>query len=196
MEDLDPDPIRQFVRWLNDAEDAGIRQANSMVLATVDAAGAPVQRAVLLKKVSEAGFVFFTNLESRKARQMGADGRVSLHFLWMELYRQVSVSGVASRLGLAANAAYFATRPRESQIGAWASRQSRSLSSRRLLEEKFAELKRKFADGEVPLPSFWGGYRVEPLQMEFWQGREHRLHDRFLYTRRQVGSWSIDRLYP
>ncbi len=194
--DLDKDPFVQFSKWMQEAESASIFQANGMILATVDPESKPYQRALLLKRVDEQGFVFFTNLESKKAQHMQGNENVSLHFLWMIMHRQVAINGTVKKLSVAENVKYFATRPRGSQIGAWASRQSQILSSRQILQEKYAELRRKFAAGEVPLPSFWGGYRVEPTQFEFWQGCEHRLHDRFLYKRTGERDWLIERLSP
>ena len=167
-----------------------------MSLATVDPDGRPAARTVLLKYFDKKGFVFFTNLESTKAAQITQNCNVSLLFFWRELGRQVSVRGAAERLPTAETLKYFATRPRGSQIGAWVSAQSSVISSRTLLDSKFDEIKRKFADKEVPLPSFWGGYRVVPTEIEFWQGRTNRLHDRFLFTRQDDGTWDVDRLAP
>jgi pyridoxamine 5'-phosphate oxidase len=151
---------------------------------------------VLLKIYDERGFVFFTNYDSRKARQIAGQSRVALLFPWAALGRQVKITGQANRIPLMESVKYFATRPRGSQIGAWASPQSEVITSRALLEAKFDEMKRKFAKGEVPLPSFWGGYRVAPETIEFWQARESRLHDRFLYSRDAEGRWQIERLAP
>jgi len=195
-EDLDPDPVRQFERWLAQATEGGLKDPTGMVLATVDADGYPWQRIVLLKNLSPRGFVFFTNYGSAKARAMAADARVSLHFPWNELDRQVVVGGLAERLSASASARYFLSRPRESQLAAWASRQSRPVSARALLEQQFNRMKEKFAHGEIPVPDFWGGYCVVPQKIEFWQGGAHRLHDRFLYTRRAEGGWEIEQLQP
>lgn len=192
---LNADPIEQFSEWLVQAKNAGASDATAMTLATVDGDGRPCQRMVLLKGLSEAGFVFFTNLGSRKARQIAANAAVSLHFAWLSQDRQVIVRGRAERLTLAEDARYFLTRPRESQLAAWASKQSHPITARRLLTEKFLELKQQFADRDVPVPTFWGGYRVLPDTIEFWQGRENRLHDRFEYQR-QAGSWQLQRLSP
>ena len=167
-----------------------------MVLSTVDADNRPASRTVLLKYFDERGFVFFTNLESRKADHIDDNANVALLFFWRELGRQVSIRGLAEKIPTGETLRYFATRPRGSQIGAWVSSQSSVISARSLLEAKFEELKQKFRDKEIPLPSFWGGYRVVPLEIEFWQGRENRLHDRFLYTRQADDRWQIDRLAP
>ena len=180
-QELDPDPIRQFERWFEETIAQDIPEPNAMTLATVDAQGQPYARTVLLKLYDERGFVFFTNYESRKARQIDDNPRVALLFPWVALARQVQITGTASRISTAESLKYFLTRPRGSQIGAWASPQSQVISSRSLLEQKVAEMKRRFGEGQVPLPDFWGGYRVEPDEIELWQGRESRLHDRFRY---------------
>jgi len=193
---LDPDPIRQFQRWFEEAIAQDIPEPNAMSLATVDTRGQPYIRTVLLKLYDTSGFVFFTNYESRKARQIGENPRVSLLFPWVALARQLQIVGTARRIPTAESLKYFATRPRGSQIGAWASPQSRVISTRSLLEEKVAEIKRHFAEGQIPLPDFWGGYRVEPEMIELWQGRESRLHDRFQYVRDEDRNWLIERLAP
>jgi pyridoxamine 5'-phosphate oxidase len=193
---LDPDPLRQFQQWFEDAIATELPEPNSMSLATVDPEGQPWLRTVLLKLYDARGFVFYTNYESRKARQMDANPRVALLFPWVALARQVKITGRAERGPTTESLRYFATRPRGSQIGAWASPQSQVISSRSLLEGKVEEIKRKFAEGEVPLPSFWGGYRVVADSIEFWQGRENRLHDRFRYSRQSDGGWTIERLAP
>lgn len=195
-EDLDPSPVRQFERWLEQAVTAGLADPTAMSLGTIDASGNPWQRLVLLKGLSDAGFVFYTNFGSDKARAITAEPRVSLLFPWNELDRQVIVGGRAQRMGLAESARYFLSRPRESQIAAWASRQSRPIATRALLEEEMRKLRQKFADGEVPVPDFWGGYRVRPERIEFWQGGENRLHDRFRYHRDDGDRWVIEQLQP
>jgi len=195
-EDLDDSPIVQFEGWFRDACDADHSDPNAMSIATVDAANRPSSRTVLLKYFDERGFVFYTNLESAKAAHIESNAEVALLFFWRELGRQVSIRGTAARIPTRETLKYFATRPRGSQIGAWVSAQSSVISSRSLLEAKFDELQRKFSDREVPLPSFWGGYRVSPVEVEFWQGRRNRLHDRFLYRLKDDGNWSIDRLAP
>ena len=194
--DLDPDPFHQFELWFAQAIDSGIAEPNGMSLATVDADGQPWLRTVLLKLYDERGFVFFTNYESRKARQLEENPRAALLLPWVALGRQVKITGRAERVPTAESMKYFMTRPRGSQIGAWASPQSQVITSRSLLEAKVDEIRRKFADGEVPLPSFWGGYRVVPDTIEFWQARENRLHDRFIYRRESEAHWTIARLAP
>ena len=195
-EDLSDDPIEQFETWLAQSVAGGITDPTAMVLATVEAGERPWQRMVLLKDFGHQGFVFYTNLESRKAQAMEANPSVSLHFPWNVLERQVIVGGTVERLSLTEVARYFLTRPRESQLAAWASAQSRPISARAVLEEKVLELRNKFGRGEVPLPSFWGGFRVVPREIEFWQGGANRLHDRFLYTLEDDVSWTIERLSP
>ena len=194
-EDLHGDAIVQFEHWFRDACDSDRMDPNAMTLSTVDPLNRPASRTVLLKYFDERGFVFFTNLESSKAGHIAANANVSLLFFWRELGRQVSIRGTAAKIPTTETLRYFATRPRGSQIGAWVSSQSSIISTRSLLEAKFEELKQKFHDREIPLPSFWGGYRVAPREIEFWQGRANRLHDRFLYTRHDDG-WRIDRLAP
>jgi pyridoxamine 5'-phosphate oxidase len=166
-----------------------------MILATVNSKGQPSQRTVLLKYYDENGFVFFTNFGSRKAAEIKENNRVSLLFVWLELERQVIIHGRAQKISTAESAKYFMTRPKESQLAAWVSSQSHRISSRQILLQKFQEMKTKIGEGKVPLPSFWGGYRVEPTEIEFWQGRKSRLHDRFLYTKKDEG-WSVERLAP
>jgi len=184
---LDPDPIKQFECWYGEAIDSGIAEPNAMSLATVDANAQPWLRTVLLKLYDETGFVFFTNYESTKAQQIAVNNRVGLLFPWVVLGRQVKISGTAEKIPAVESMKYFASRPRGSQIGAWASPS--------LLDAKVDEVKRKFARGDIPLPSFWGGYRVRPFQIEFWQARDSRLHDRFVYTIKEDG-WSIERRAP
>ncbi|GGI89177.1 pyridoxamine 5'-phosphate oxidase [Shewanella gelidii] len=194
-EQLPNDPMALFSLWMEQARDAELSDPTAMVLATVNATGQPFQRIVLLKRFDEKGFVFFTNLESRKAEQITENAQVSMLFPWQALERQVAVTGVAKPLSHTEVLKYFVTRPKESQIAAWVSNQSSKLSARQALESKFNEMKQKFAKGEVPLPKFWGGYLVEADSIEFWQGGEHRLHDRFLYVK-QASGWQIDRLAP
>jgi len=193
---LKPSPFDQFALWFEQAIAAKVVEPNAMSLATVGADHRPLVRTVLLKMYDQRGFVFFTNFESRKARQIAENANVSLLFPWLALERQVIVCGAAEKISTAESLSYFITRPRGSQLGAWVSAQSSVITTRSLLVQKWEEMKRKFGEGEVPLPSFWGGYRVVPREIEFWQGRPSRLHDRFLYTRQLDGSWKIDRLAP
>jgi len=193
--DLAADPVSQFSAWFEQARETKMVDPTAMVLATVDKTGQPSQRAVLLKYFDTHGFVFFTKYGSRKAEEIGANNRVSLLFAWLELDRQVIVSGRAEKITTAESARYFISRPRDSQVAAWVSSQSRGLSSRQALMQKYSEMKRKFGEGKIPLPTFWGGYRVTPAEVEFWQGRASRLHDRFMYQR-DGSSWSVERLSP
>jgi len=193
--DLDADPIRQFQQWYEEAIGTGIPEPNAMSLATVAADGQPSLRSVLLKLYDIRGFVFFTNYESRKADEMAGNPRVALLFPWVALARQVCILGRIEKISTGESLRYFATRPRGSQIGAWVSHQSQVITSRSLLEMKVDEMRRRFAEGEVPLPGFWGGYRVVPQSIEFWQGRESRLHDRFRYSRKG-DRWAVERLAP
>ncbi len=194
--DLTPTPLPLFKQWLDDAINANIPDPTAMTVATVNADGQPSQRIVLLKDVSTSGFTFFTNLGSRKASEINHNPNVSLHFPWFFMERQVRVSGVAHKLSVKENAAYFFSRPKDSQLAAYASRQSQPLSSKQLLLTQFQQLKEKFADKSLPVPDFWGGFRVEPTQIEFWQGGEDRLHDRFEYTRTDDNNWQVQRLMP
>jgi pyridoxamine 5'-phosphate oxidase len=195
-EDLKSDPIEQFNLWLEEACRAGIIEPTAMSLATAWSDGRPLVRTVLLKGLDGRGFVFFTNLESRKARQITDNPNVSLLFPWLALERQVIVMGRASKISVVEVLKYFANRPRGSQLAAWASRQSSVITSRKVLEMEWERLKHKFGAGEIPLPSFWGGYRVSAQTIEFWQGGPDRLHDRFEYTVEPDGSWRIERLAP
>lgn len=195
--DLHADPIVQFETWLQQAVDAELSaDPTAMTLATVDASGQPSQRVVLLKALDQRGFVFYTNYDSHKGRDIAANANVSLHFGWLALERQVVVYGKAQRIDAQASAEYFHSRPRASQIGAWTSQQSQPIASREELDEAFAATEVRFADQEdIPLPPFWGGIAVEPQQIEFWQGRGGRLHDRFIY-RREGSQWQVERLQP
>ena len=195
-EALDPCPIKQFETWLAQAVEGGLRDPTAMVLATVDQQGHPWQRIVLLKDVSTHGFVFYTNYGSAKAQAMAHEPRVSLHFPWNELERQVIVAGTVEKMSIMESTRYFLSRPRESQIAAWASRQSRPVSARTMLLKEVMAMKEKFGKGKIPMPDFWGGYRIVPERIEFWQGAEHRLHDRFLYTQQPTGDWEISQLQP
>ncbi|OGU29025.1 MAG: pyridoxamine 5'-phosphate oxidase [Ignavibacteria bacterium GWA2_55_11] len=193
--DVDPDPIKQFKSWFDEAEKAGQDDVNAMTLATATADGLPSARIVLLKEFDERGFVFFTNLGSRKGNELENNPRAALVFYWHVLERQVRIEGQASYVAREESAAYFVTRPRESRIAAWASRQSALLRSREELEKAYRLREQEFRAGDVPLPDFWGGFRIAPVNMEFWQGRESRLHDRIRYERIGPG-WSIARLSP
>jgi len=196
-DELDPDPIQQFQRWYEEVISTRLPEPNAMTVSTVSADGQPSLRTVLLKLYDAQGFVFFTNYHSTKAQQIEGNPRVALLFPWVALARQVTILGRAERIPTSESLRYFITRGRGSRIGAWASPQSQVISSRSLLEQKVAEIKQRFADGEVPLPDFWGGYRVVPASIEFWQGRESRLHDRFRYRRQSADApWQIERLAP
>ena len=195
-EELPDDPMVLFEKWLEEIRDSEVLpDPTAMSVATVDGTGQPFQRIVLLKRFDQNGFVFFTNLASRKAEHIGENSKVSLLFPWHSLDRQVAVTGIAEPLSTAEVLKYFITRPKDSQIAAWVSKQSSKISARQVLEGKFAEMKAKFSQGEVPLPKFWGGYLVRPTSIEFWQGGEHRLHDRFLYSKTET-DWDITRLAP
>ena len=195
-DDLLDSPIDQFNVWMQQAVDMGLRDPTAMTLATVSAGGQPSQRIVLLKQLDDLGLIFFTNYESRKAREIADNPKVSLHFPWHDIERQIKICGSAEKLSAAESLKYFLTRPRESQIAAWASSQSSAISSRSFLLNQFESIKQKFSAGEVPLPDFWGGFRVTPNEMEFWQGGKYRLHDRFRYNLQGDSSWLIQRLSP
>ena len=194
--DLPADPLMLFALWQQQAISCELLDPTAMVLATAAADGQPSQRIVLLKHVDERGFVFFTNYGSRKADEIFANPKVSLLFPWHPMERQVRICGTATRVSSLESARYFATRPRESQLAAWASHQSHAIDSRALLMTQLDNMKQKFAEGEVPLPDFWGGIRVRPEQIEFWQGGANRLHDRFEYERLDGNNWKISRLAP
>jgi pyridoxamine 5'-phosphate oxidase len=194
---VDADPIVQFERWLADAVSAGLAEPNAMVLATVDGAGRPSARTVLLKGVDERGFVFYTNQQSRKADDLAANPRCALVFPWHAMERQVRVEGTAAKLPDDEVDAYFASRPRGSQLGAWASQQSQPVESRAELDLQYASYERQWPEGTaISTPYFWGGYRIRPEVFEFWQGRTGRLHDRLAYRRTDDGSWQLQRLQP
>ena len=194
--DLDPDPIKQFSNWFTAAIEAQIRDVNAMSLATAPADGRPSVRIVLLKGFDQDGFVFFTNYDSEKGRQLEANPYAALAFYWIELDRQIRISGKAEKTSRQESESYFHSRPLGSQLGAWTSRQSETIDGRKVLDARMAEMTERFAGKPIPLPPHWGGYRVRPETVEFWQGRSNRLHDRFRYTRQATGSWSIDRLSP
>jgi pyridoxamine 5'-phosphate oxidase len=196
LADLNPDPFAQFDLWMREAIETEVLEPNAMAVATADASGRPNLRTVLLKAFDERGLVFYTNYESAKARDIAANDRVALMFTWLPLERQVVITGTAAKISAAESLKYFLSRPRDSQIGAWASHQSKVITTRSLLETKFAEMKAKFQRGEIPLPDYWGGFRVTPGSFEFWQGRPNRLHDRFRYTAETDKAWRIERLMP
>ncbi|MGF1907110.1 pyridoxamine 5'-phosphate oxidase [Aliivibrio salmonicida] len=193
--DLPQAPIELFELWLKQAVEAKLTDPTAMTVATVDKNGQPFQRIVLLKHFDSTGFVFYTNLASRKAQHLEDNSKISLHFPWHPLERQVHITGTAEKLTALENMKYFTSRPKESQIAAWASKQSSRLTARAALEGKYLELKQQFSKGEVPVPKFWGGFRVKIDSIEFWQGGDSRLHDRFLYSKDQ-DKWVIDRLAP
>lgn len=195
-ESVDSDPTAQFKIWFKQACDAKIDEPNAMMLATLSAMPAPTQRTVLMKEFDQDGFVFFTNHHSRKGRDMAKNTSVSAVFPWYALHRQVIIEGVVERISEKESLAYFHSRPRAAQLGAWASQQSKVLESREVLEERLQHVTKEFADQDVPLPDFWGGYRICPHRFEFWQGREHRLHDRIVYMRHAQANWEITRLSP
>jgi pyridoxamine 5'-phosphate oxidase len=194
--DLDPDPIKQFSNWFTAAIEREIRDVNAMSLATAGRDAKPSVRVVLLKGFDQDGFVFFTNYESEKGVQLEANSYAALAFYWIELDRQIRISGKASKTSRQESEAYFHSRPIGSQLGAWASRQSEVLDGRRVLDARMAEMTERYGDKPIPLPPHWGGYRVKPDTMEFWQGRPNRLHDRFRYRLETDGNWLIERLAP
>ena len=195
-DNLAENPFSQFELWFKQAQDAGLPEPNAMSIATATSDGAPSLRTVLLKYFDEQGFVFFTNYNSAKAKEITENPQVALMFPWIPLERQVIIRGRAEKVSSAESLKYFSSRPTGSQLGAWVSEQSSVISGRKILEMKLDEMKRKFKAGKIPLPDFWGGYRVIPEKIEFWQGRPSRLHDRFLYNRQDEQQWSIERLSP
>lgn len=195
-QDVDLHPMQQFDRWWQEAMKSDIYEVNAMTLATASADGLPAARIVLLKDYSDVGFVFYTNYNSYKGQQLEENPRACLVFFWKELERQVRITGLIEKLSAAESDAYFTSRPASSRIGAWASPQSQPIDSRKILEDKETELKQAFEGKEIPRPLHWGGYRVKPVTIEFWQGRPSRLHDRIQYTLEDNGQWKIERLAP
>jgi pyridoxamine 5'-phosphate oxidase len=194
--DLDPNPLKQFQKWFDYAvSKLASGDVNAMVLATADKAGKPSSRTILLKGVDERGFIFFTNYDSRKGRELAENPSAALTFYWPDLERQVCVAGTVSKVPTAESEAYFKSRPRDSRLAAWASNQSDAISDRTALQKKWDEMAAKFPD-EIPLPPNWGGYVLKPERIEFWQGRPGRMHDRFCYTRQPDNSWKLERLSP
>ncbi|MBO1923370.1 pyridoxamine 5'-phosphate oxidase [Thiomicrorhabdus sp. 6S3-12] len=189
-------PTELFGEWFAQCEEAGINEPNAMILATVDEEGQPSTRTVLLKYFDERGFVFYTNYGSDKAKHIANNAKVSLLFLWLDLERQVKIEGIAEKVSTAESLKYFTSRPKGSQIGAWVSQQSQVITSKKLLLTQYQKMLDKFKKGDVPLPDFWGGFRVKPHKIEFWQGGDNRLHDRILYTKADNDQWDISRLSP
>jgi pyridoxamine 5'-phosphate oxidase len=194
--DVDPDPVRQFARWFDEAARAEVRMPEAAAVATSSADGAPSVRMVLVKRFDDSGFVFFTNYDSRKGRELVANPRAALMFYWDPLGRSVRIEGPAGRVSADESAAYIRSRPRGSQISALASPQSQVVAGRDVLEQRVASLSAEYAESELPVPPHWGGFRIEPTVFEYWQHREDRLHDRLRYTRAASGGWLIERLAP
>lgn len=193
---LHSNPFKQFESWYVETCETDQPESSAMVLATVDSDGQPLQRTVLLKSFDEKGFVFFTNYSSRKAQHIEENNKVSLLFPWYSMGRQVKITGTAEKISTAESLKYFLSRPRGSQIGAWASHQSSVVKNRALLDGMFEDMKQKFKQGDIPLPSFWGGYCIKPTMIEFWQARDSRLHDRFSYSLSDSNQWNHERLAP
>ena len=196
IKDLNKNPFKQFESWFNDAINENLLEPNAFSLSTVGFDMMPSIRTVLLKYFDNEGFVFFTNYESKKAKQIEQNPKVAALFTWLALERQIKIEANIEKISKADSLKYFLSRPKGSQLGAWVSRQSETISSRALLEQKFDEMKRKFLNKEIPIPSFWGGYILKPIRIEFWQGGEDRLHDRFLYELKENSEWTISRLAP
>lgn len=196
IDSVKADPLTQFQKWFKEAQQAEVLEPNAMILSTVAPQNRPFQRTVLMKALDPRGIVFYTNYKSRKARQIAENNRVSVLFPWYALERQVLITGAAEKVSTGESMAYFASRPFGSRLGTWVSQQSRVISSRSILETKLAEMKQKFKDGKVPLPDFWGGYRIIPDYFEFWQGRKNRLHDRLMYSIDDEKGWKIERMAP
>lgn len=193
--DVKKNPFEQFEIWFNEAVKSKLKDPNACTLATCGADMMPHARIVLLKRYDENGFIFFTNYKSKKANDLMQNKNACLNFAWLELERQIRINGTCEKISVSESISYFATRSRGSQLGAWVSEQSKTIESRNILKLQMAKLKEKFKNGEIPLPDFWGGYRLKPKTIEFWQGRENRLHDRILYTKDNQ-RWNISRLAP
>ncbi len=196
IDSTDANPYKQFEKWFTEAQKGELLEPNAMVLSTVDTSNQPFQRTVLMKALDSDGIVFYTNYKSRKALQIQENAKVSILFPWYAMERQVCIQGVAEKVSTAMSLKYFTSRPHGSQLGAWVSQQSAVISSRSILEMKLAEIKQKFKEGKVPLPDFWGGYKIKPTSFEFWQGRQSRLHDRLIYEKDTADDWKIARLAP
>ena len=196
IKDLNPNPFLQFELWFKQAMEADLLEPNAFSLATVGNDMMPSIRTVLLKNINKKGFVFFTNYKSHKAKQIEENPKAAALFAWLDLERQVKIEGSIEKISKTESLKYFLSRPKGSQIGAWVSHQSQVISSRSLLEQKFDEIRRKFVKGEVPFPDFWGGYIIKPVKIEFWQGGQDRLHDRFVYELQNDNAWTISRLAP
>ncbi len=196
IDTADANPLKQFEKWFTEAQKGELLEPNAMVLSTTDTSNQPFQRTVLMKALDDDGIVFYTNYKSRKARQIGENAKVSILFPWYAMERQVCIQGIAEKVSTATSLKYFTSRPHGSQLGAWVSQQSSVISSRSILEMKLAEMKQKFKEGKVPLPDFWGGYKIKPTSFEFWQGRQSRLHDRLIYNKDTSNDWKIERLAP
>ena len=194
--DVGADPILQFTKWWDDAVKSEIAEINAMTLATASPTGVPAARIVLLKDYSAEGFVFFSNYESHKGKELRENPQACLVFFWKELERQVRITGSVEKISASASDEYFSSRPRGSQVGAWASPQSHSIANREIIEERSAQYQQQFGDTVIPRPAFWGGYIVKPTIIEFWQGRPNRLHDRIQYTLQEKGEWGMERLAP
>ncbi|MBK8752202.1 MAG: pyridoxamine 5'-phosphate oxidase [Candidatus Competibacteraceae bacterium] len=194
--EVHPDPLQQFQRWFGEAIAAQLPEPNAMTLATADRTGRPYARVVLLKECDADGFIFFTNYRSDKGRQLAENPHAALVFLWLELQRQIRIEGTVSPIASAESEAYFRSRPRESRLGALASRQSQIVANRQILDQRFQQLEAQYPDDNIPMPHHWGGYRVQPEMLEFWQGRHGRMHDRLRYRRLAEGHWLLERLEP
>lgn len=195
-EDLEDNPFKEFEKWFNQALEAELIEPNALTLSTVGLDLKPSQRTVLLKMYDENGFVFFSNYKSKKSEHIDVNPNISAHFAWLGLERQVRIEGTIKKISKGESMKYFLSRPKGSQLGAWVSHQSKVVNSRSVLEAKFDEIRKKFSKGEIPFPSFWGGYQIVPTYFEFWQGGLNRLHDRFVYELKENETWEINRLEP